>query len=114
MKPENSTDSLPREVSKLSKRIFVDVLQNQLGQYMINQLHEDGVPDPAYGRPAALSNANDDNVVVQMQLGNAPFAIGTAGLCGCTVVTVVSPLAVYMVSYLSVDKVLYQICLFFP
>ena len=102
IQPENSTDLVSRKVSKLSKRVFVNIAQNQLGQYVQGQFPPD-IPDPAYGTPAALiisgvNNGIQPNVVVERQLGVESFAIGSAGICGCTVVTVVSDQAVYMVS----------------
>ena len=40
----------------------------------------------------------DNTVVVQIELEDTPFQVGSAGLHGCTIVIIVSDKAVYMVS----------------
>ncbi|KAH8812237.1 hypothetical protein F5884DRAFT_898539 [Xylogone sp. PMI_703] len=88
----------PQGLSVLSKRAFVDVAQGNLGQYLFDQYNEN--PDPRYGSPIRLIDNDPDadqlNIVVQKQLQDQPFAVGTDGLCGCTVVTIISNQAVYM------------------
>ena len=39
-----------------------------------------------------------DSTVIQQEFENEPFAIGSRGLHGCTMVTIVSTRAVYVVS----------------
>ncbi|RAK93405.1 hypothetical protein BO79DRAFT_136625, partial [Aspergillus costaricaensis CBS 115574] len=61
--------------------------------------------DRYFGDLIGLVEFDDDNlsldssVAQQITFGNAPFQVGTTGLEGCTVVTVVSKRAVYMAHY---------------
>ncbi|KAH8797626.1 hypothetical protein F5884DRAFT_815018 [Xylogone sp. PMI_703] len=93
----NSTDALSETFHQLSKRDFTPVAQQNLGNYVQGQF-SDTTFDPRYGQPTPLiaDTVPQLNIVAERALGNAPFAIGTPGLCGCTVVTVVSDQSVYM------------------
>lgn len=89
---ENSTNVLPRdEASKLAKRVFNVVAQAQLPAYVQNTV-DTAIPII----PPVQPNVIQANVAVQRVFGAAEIAIGTPGLCGCTVVTVVSTQAIYM------------------
>jgi hypothetical protein len=87
------------------KRTFTTTTQGDVATYLPNQFN--GSPDPTYGAPTALVEVvgegddaaeTDNTVVVQQEFENEPFAIGSRGLHGCTMVTIVSTRAVYMVS----------------
>ncbi|RFU32890.1 hypothetical protein B7463_g3469, partial [Scytalidium lignicola] len=95
----NSTDLPSKVPNELWKRVFTDLTQDQLPAYLVDQF--DGNPDAGYGTPISIippenSVSVQRNVVVQRSFAKVPFAIGTNGLCGCTVVTVASTQAVYM------------------
>jgi hypothetical protein len=87
------------------KRTFTTLTQDDIPTYLPNQFN--GSPDPTYGAPTALvevvgegddAEETDNTVVVQQEFEDVPFAIGSRGLHGCTMVTIVSTRAVYMVS----------------
>lgn len=97
-----STSLLPRAPDyNLLKRQFTEITQDQVPHYLPNQFF--GVADPNFGTPTALTIPNpgggetDQTVVVQREFGNNAFQVGSAGLHGCTIVTIVSDRAVYMV-----------------
>ncbi|KAL1981339.1 hypothetical protein VTN96DRAFT_2780 [Rasamsonia emersonii] len=97
----NETDPSPEELKTLQKRTITPLLQNQLADYLIDQFQ--GNPDPYFGTPSSIADPSD-NVVRQELFGNTPFQVGTNGLCGCTVVTVVSTRAVYMGHFFEVPS----------
>lgn len=94
----NKTGPSLEEHKKFYKRQLAPVLQDDVGNYLIAQLQNNA--DPYFGPPLSLTSTaiTDANVVQQRQLGRRAFQVGTGGLCGCTIVTVVSTQAVYMVS----------------
>jgi hypothetical protein len=97
----NETTISPRAFNSPVKRTFTTLTQDDIPTYLPNQFN--GSPDPTYGAPTALVEVSggeetDNTVVVQQEFENVPFAIGSRGLHGCTMVTIVSTRAVYMVS----------------
>ncbi|CZR69081.1 uncharacterized protein PAC_18982 [Phialocephala subalpina] len=87
----------------LVKRVFQTVTQVQLPLYVYNQFED---PDPNFGDVIPLVETVTDSdgdlvetdmtVTVQQTLGNQAFQVGSRGIHGCTIVTIVSKRAVYM------------------
>lgn len=98
-----SASLLPRAPDySLFKRQINEITQDQVPVYLPNQFF--GVADPYFGTPISLTEPNpdepgetDNTVVVQREFGTEPFQLGSAGIHGCTIVTIVSDRAVYMV-----------------
>ncbi|RLL94783.1 hypothetical protein CFD26_104602 [Aspergillus turcosus] len=95
----NETAILPRVLSAPVKREFTTISQQDVATYIPNQFN--GNYDDYFGVPTALVETIDDEetdntVVMQIEFGNEPFQVGSAGLHGCTMVTIVSDRAVYM------------------
>lgn len=102
-----TTEPSLKEHKRLHKRQLGPILQNEIPQYLITQLQPEHAADLYFGEPVLLIDPSR-NEVHQIELENEPFQMGTFGLCGCTVVPVVSRKPVYLVSsqhaYLSVVK----------
>ncbi|RAL09591.1 uncharacterized protein BO97DRAFT_457798, partial [Aspergillus homomorphus CBS 101889] len=102
----NGDNSVYRALARtsLSKRVFQPLTLAEIREYVPRQTNED-TEDPYYGELIRIIEYDEDgepeppNVAVQNTFRNAPFQIGTDGLVGCTVVTVVSRRAVYMGHY---------------
>ncbi|EEA25968.1 hypothetical protein TMatcc_005778 [Talaromyces marneffei ATCC 18224] len=95
----NETAFLLKVHSGPVKRELTTLLQQDIAIYLPNQFN--GQYDPYFGLPIALveiidGGDTDNTVVVQKELGDTPFQVGSAGLHGCTIVTIVSDKAAYM------------------
>lgn len=96
-KSSEVTDS-PNQDVYLSKRVITSVTQAELPEYLYDQFDEN--PDQLFGSPAPLTtDKQTDATVTRQRIFNKKnaFQIGSQALHGCTVVTVISKRAVYMV-----------------
>ncbi|RAL01806.1 uncharacterized protein BO80DRAFT_472925 [Aspergillus ibericus CBS 121593] len=87
----------------LEKRVFESMTLARIREYLPQQTDPNTV-DTYFGNPTGLiqfvgKKSTDASVARQTEFGSAPFQIGTDGLVGCTIVTVVSKRAVYMGHY---------------
>lgn len=82
---------------------------SQIGEYLVDQFQGSSWDDQ-YGELGRLAIANedgfdvDDPVSQQRTLGTDGVRLGSNGLHGCTVVTIVSKRAVWMVSPLTIEN----------
>jgi hypothetical protein len=91
------------KVRHLAKRAISAITEGQITTYVPAQWDEsDGEFDQNFGFPSPLveqvgDEESDNTVTNQTRFTNIAFQIGSRGLHGCTMVTVVSNRAVYMV-----------------
>ncbi|KAM0597072.1 hypothetical protein ACHAPH_003346 [Verticillium nonalfalfae] len=73
-----------------------------IGKYLFNQFHPQGKPVEKFGKTRSIVTGFDMATVSQQATFNAktkPFQLGSGGLHGCTVLTIISRRAVYMAHY---------------